>query len=135
MIVVPDRSREINWDYIGDAVPAFITILMIPLTYNIAYGVIAGIGTYIIINGPAWVIRKITGFQPPNYELAERWTVPPGGILPGWVKIIAGTRETAHNEVQLQQRRSPSSVYEHSQNKEESEFTMAEIPQLPSQQR
>ncbi|KAJ3005068.1 hypothetical protein NUW54_g4509 [Trametes sanguinea] len=28
--------REINWDYIGDAVPAFLTIIIIPLSYNIA---------------------------------------------------------------------------------------------------
>ena len=37
MIIVPDRSREINWDYIGDAVPAFLTIILIPLTYKYAY--------------------------------------------------------------------------------------------------
>ena len=28
------RSREINWDYIGDAVPAFLTLIIIPLTYK-----------------------------------------------------------------------------------------------------
>ena len=28
--------REINWDYIGDAIPAFLTILIIPLTYKYA---------------------------------------------------------------------------------------------------
>jgi AGZA family xanthine/uracil permease-like MFS transporter len=28
--------REINWDYIGDAVPAFLTISIIPLTYKYA---------------------------------------------------------------------------------------------------
>lgn len=28
--------REINWDYIGDAVPAFLTIIIIPLTYKYA---------------------------------------------------------------------------------------------------
>jgi xanthine/uracil/vitamin C permease (AzgA family) len=28
--------REINWDYIGDAIPAFLTIIMIPLTYKYA---------------------------------------------------------------------------------------------------
>jgi AGZA family xanthine/uracil permease-like MFS transporter len=28
--------REINWDYIGDAVPAFLTIITIPLTYKYA---------------------------------------------------------------------------------------------------
>ena len=26
--------REINWDYIGDAVPAILTIILIPLTYK-----------------------------------------------------------------------------------------------------
>ena len=26
--------REINWDYIGDAVPAFLTLIIIPLTYK-----------------------------------------------------------------------------------------------------
>lgn len=26
--------REINWSYIGDAVPAFLTILIIPLSYK-----------------------------------------------------------------------------------------------------
>lgn len=110
----PPSTREINWDYVGDAVPAFITILTIPLTYNIAYGVIAGLATYIVINGPAWLIRKATGITPPNYDLAERWVIPPGGIVPGWIKVLAGTSEVAHNEVQLQQRHSPSSVDEHS---------------------
>lgn len=26
--------KEINWDYIGDAVPAFLTIIIIPLSYK-----------------------------------------------------------------------------------------------------
>lgn len=26
--------RDINWDYIGDALPAFLTILMIPLSFK-----------------------------------------------------------------------------------------------------
>lgn len=26
--------REINWDYVGDSVPAFLTLIMIPLTYK-----------------------------------------------------------------------------------------------------
>lgn len=28
--------RDINWDYIGDAIPAFLTIIIIPLTYKYA---------------------------------------------------------------------------------------------------
>ena len=26
--------REINWDYLGDAVPAFLTIIIIPLSFK-----------------------------------------------------------------------------------------------------
>ncbi|THH04520.1 hypothetical protein EW146_g10154, partial [Bondarzewia mesenterica] len=29
--------RDINWDYIGDAVPAFLTIIIIPLTYKCVF--------------------------------------------------------------------------------------------------
>ena len=96
MVNVPDRSREINWDYVGDALPAFLTIIIIPLTYNIAFGVIAGILSYVILNGGAWILRKVSGGRivPANYDLAETWTVPPGGIVPGWVKALQGRNRT-----------------------------------------
>lgn len=28
--------RDVNWDYIGDAIPAILTIVLIPLTYKYA---------------------------------------------------------------------------------------------------
>jgi AGZA family xanthine/uracil permease-like MFS transporter len=31
----------INWKYIGDAVPAFVTMIFMPFSYSIAYGLIA----------------------------------------------------------------------------------------------
>jgi len=84
--------REINWDYIGDSIPAFLTIITIPLTYNIAYGVIAGIFSYILLNGVPWVLRKVTGDRlvPRNYENAEKWVVPPGGLIPVWMRYVHG---------------------------------------------
>ncbi|KAH9054708.1 permease family-domain-containing protein [Lactarius vividus] len=80
--------RDINWDYIGDAVPAILTIILIPLTYNIAYGVIAGISTYLLLNGLPWILRKVSGDRivPSYYGNAEPWVAPPGGIVPGWIK-------------------------------------------------
>jgi AGZA family xanthine/uracil permease-like MFS transporter len=36
---------KINWRYYGDAIPAFVTMVMMPLTYNIGYGIIGGIFT------------------------------------------------------------------------------------------
>ncbi|KAI6152927.1 permease family-domain-containing protein [Pisolithus thermaeus] len=89
--------RDINWDYIGDALPAFLTILFIPLSYNIAYGVIVGVCSYIIINGSVWIIRKASNerFSPPNYDASEPWVIPPGGIIPGWVKYLINRRDAA----------------------------------------
>ena len=90
LTVVCYSVREINWDYIGDAVPAFLTIIIIPLSYNIAYGVIAGIVSYVLINGTAWALTKISGgrISPPNYDVAETWVIPPGSIVPTWMSVL-----------------------------------------------
>jgi len=98
--------RDINWDYIGDAVPAFLTILIIPLSYNIAYGVIAGILSYMFLNGTAFLLRKISGgrLEPPNLELSEEWVIPPGGIIPPWMRKLAGRAKPA-DEFAMEQRR------------------------------
>ncbi|KAM5530580.1 hypothetical protein V8D89_015739 [Ganoderma adspersum] len=119
-------SREINWDYVGDAIPAFLTIIIIPLTYNIAYGVIAGIFSYILLNGTAWGLRKVSGGRivPPNYDLAEKWVVPPGGITPGWVKALRrGRNRPAEEPVQVEQEqrleKEPPSIDEHTKGSSE----------------
>lgn len=46
---------EINWDDMGDAIPAFLTIILMPLTYSIAYGLLAGLGVYIILHVWDWI--------------------------------------------------------------------------------
>lgn len=42
------------------AIPAFLTIAVMPLTYSIAYGVVAGLAAYIIINGTNWLLDNVT---------------------------------------------------------------------------
>ncbi|KAF7850766.1 hypothetical protein BT93_L5015 [Corymbia citriodora subsp. variegata] len=37
---------EIEWEDMRQAIPAFVTIILMPLTYSKAYGMIGGIGTY-----------------------------------------------------------------------------------------
>ncbi|KAL4244170.1 nucleobase:cation symporter-2 (NCS2) family protein [Abortiporus biennis] len=85
------NTREINWDYVGDSVPAFLTLIVIPLTYNIAYGVIAGIISFVLINGIAWLIRKASGGRivPPSFDQSEQWVIPPGSIIPSWMTYVA----------------------------------------------
>ncbi|KAF8538244.1 permease [Trichophaea hybrida] len=90
-------AAEINWAYPGDAIPAFITLLVMPMTYSIAYGLIAGIITYIILNTIVWIIEMLSGGRIVPYakELKEPWTWRIiGGILPGWLtRLFSGKRD------------------------------------------
>lgn len=106
--------REVNWAYIGDAVPAFITIIMIPLTYNIAYGVIAGIGTYLVLNVIPWTLKKLSGGRivPPNYDASEEWVVPPGGMMPYWMRKVLG-RPTQREETLAMEHPSMNGSHQH----------------------
>ncbi|KAL7618227.1 hypothetical protein Lser_V15G01103 [Lactuca serriola] len=42
--------KDIEWDNIKEGVPAFVTILLMPLTYSISNGIIGGIGMYIALS-------------------------------------------------------------------------------------
>lgn len=35
------QVTAVNWSYIGDAIPSFVTIAFIPFSYSVAYGLIA----------------------------------------------------------------------------------------------
>lgn len=86
------EARFINWKYFGDSVPAFLTICMMPFTYSIAYGLIAGICSYILINTLVWIVEVVSRGKivPPNKEDKEHWTYKiEGGFFPAWVQRIA----------------------------------------------
>lgn len=89
-------AADINWRYYGDAIPAFLTIAIMPFTYSIAYGLIAGILSYITLNVTAWIIEKASGGRivPPNKDESDPWSWKvPGGFLPPWVKRAAKGRK------------------------------------------
>jgi AGZA family xanthine/uracil permease-like MFS transporter len=94
---------EVNWKYMGDAVPAFLAITVMPFTYSIAYGLIAGCFSYLIINGGVYIIDKISRGKivPPNYEDREGWTWKiPGGVLPPWmIRLFNGKRDFWREEM------------------------------------
>lgn len=94
--LMAQSSKDINWRYMGDAIPAFLTIAIMPFTYSIAYGLIAGILSYILINMLVFFIEKASGGRivPPNKDEKEPWTWRlPGGILPPWVKRITSGKK------------------------------------------
>ncbi|KAG6512447.1 adenine/guanine permease AZG2-like [Zingiber officinale] len=43
-------AREVDWAEAKEAMPAFLTMILMPLTYSIAYGIIAGVGTHIALH-------------------------------------------------------------------------------------
>lgn len=63
-----------------------------PFTYSIAYGLIAGIVSYMVLNTIAWLIEKATGgrIRPADKEYKDPWTYKiEGGVLPPWVTRAA----------------------------------------------
>ncbi|GAX75518.1 hypothetical protein CEUSTIGMA_g2961.t1 [Chlamydomonas eustigma] len=47
-----EHCRHVQWEDVRQAVPAFLTILLMPLTYSIAYGVLAGLLSAIFL----WIV-------------------------------------------------------------------------------
>jgi AGZA family xanthine/uracil permease-like MFS transporter len=44
-----ENAKYVHWEDIRQAAPAFVTILLMPLTYSIAYGIICGLGLTIFL--------------------------------------------------------------------------------------
>lgn len=70
MILLPRRSPlvrvaqiinilKIRWENVQEAVPAFLTMIAMPMTYSVAYGFIAGIIGWIMINGSVFCINFV----------------------------------------------------------------------------
>ncbi|KUJ21432.1 xanthine/uracil permease family protein-like protein [Mollisia scopiformis] len=90
------QVTAVNWSFIGDALPAFVTIVSMPFTYSVAYGLIAGLFTYTILNGLIYITKKVSGgrIQPPDADLKEYWTYKPGlsQSLPWFVRVVEQRR-------------------------------------------
>ncbi|KAI8958549.1 permease family-domain-containing protein [Daldinia sp. FL1419] len=84
---------NINWAYIGDAVPSFVTLAFMPFSFSVAYGLIAGMMVYIVLNSMiffvVWASRgRIT---PSNWHEKEVYNWGLGSRdIPNWMKRIAG---------------------------------------------
>ncbi|KAI7884235.1 hypothetical protein K492DRAFT_174423 [Lichtheimia hyalospora FSU 10163] len=85
--------RHVNWDYPGDAIPAFLTITLMSFTFNIAYGMIGGILSYIVINGIILLLDLISfGRIRPDYSLREDWWTAAfsRSFIPQWIRYLYG---------------------------------------------
>jgi AGZA family xanthine/uracil permease-like MFS transporter len=51
--------HQIAWDDMTEAVPAFFTMLLMPLTFNISHGLAAGIIAYVLMKIGARRVREV----------------------------------------------------------------------------
>ncbi|KAL1792002.1 hypothetical protein ACET3X_009753 [Alternaria dauci] len=81
------QISSINWRYIGDAIPAFVTVMFIPFGYSAAYGLIAGLMVYTALNGMIYLTKIVScGYIVPDDEdHREYWTIKPAGRLPWFI--------------------------------------------------
>ncbi|KAL1835872.1 hypothetical protein VTJ49DRAFT_5957 [Mycothermus thermophilus] len=86
------QVTKINWSYIGDAIPSFVTLAFIPFSYSVAYGLLAGLFTYTAINVGIWTVVKLSRERvvPQNYHLKECWTWRPPRERPWFVRAAVG---------------------------------------------
>jgi len=41
--------REVDWDDVEEAIPAFVGVMMMPFTFSIGYGIIGGVGVWFAV--------------------------------------------------------------------------------------
>ncbi|PHH87276.1 hypothetical protein CDD83_9076 [Cordyceps sp. RAO-2017] len=88
------QITQINWQYIGDVLPSFVVMAFIPFSYSVAYGLIAGLFVYAVLNGLVGLVVCLSGgrIEPREYELKEYWTWKGAGRPPWFVKAIQTRR-------------------------------------------
>lgn len=59
-VMMMSPIKNIDWDDFSEAIPAFITAIMMPLTYSIANGILMGIIAYVLFNACAGKFKKIS---------------------------------------------------------------------------
>ena len=58
-VLMMSNVRKIDWNDPSVAVPAFLTIAFMPLTYNISYGIAFGLIAYVLIKLFSGKVKEI----------------------------------------------------------------------------
>jgi len=58
---------KVKWHDVSHAVTAFITVILMPLTYSIGYALIGGIGCWIIFQ-IVFMLLKLVGIEKPTFD-------------------------------------------------------------------
>ncbi|KUI71736.1 hypothetical protein VM1G_06697 [Cytospora mali] len=112
----------VNWRYVGDAIPSFVTIAFIPFSYSVAYGLIAGLFVYTALNGMIWAVMVLSrgALEPKDYQYREYWTWRPAGEKP-WIVRVFTKGKFWEDERKRRRRSGQESIKDHD------EFTISEV--------
>ncbi|KAJ0117706.1 inner membrane protein yieg [Diaporthe amygdali] len=114
--------ESVNWRYVGDAIPSFVTIAFIPFSYSVAYGLIAGLFVYTALNSMIWAVMTLSrgSLEPKDYQYKEYWTWKPAGEKP-WIVRVFSKGKFWEDERRRQHRAEDEGAKHHD------EFAMSEI--------
>lgn len=59
-VMMASPVRDIDWGDYSEAIPAFVTMLLMPLAYSISDGIMLGMITYTLLNALAGKLKKVS---------------------------------------------------------------------------
>lgn len=93
VVIFMSAITEVDWSDLTEAIPAVTTILGMPFTHNIAYGVVGGLFMYVIIKavtyqlfafqrswpGSSWYDKQVRSQDRGMFVPVQGWNVDPDG--------------------------------------------------------
>lgn len=97
--------NNINWKYFPDAVPAFLTMAVMPLTYSISDGICTGLAAYVAINSVLAVIEHATNgkWVPEGKEHKEKVVDSLIELTPLWwnLRVLKANTKTLLTKMKM----------------------------------
>ena len=59
-VMMASPVRDIDWSDYSEAIPAFVTLLLMPLAYSISDGIMLGMITYTVLNALSGKLKKVS---------------------------------------------------------------------------
>ena len=71
-LLMAEQIKNVNFDDFSESIPAFVCMIMMPLTYSISNGILIGMITYVLMN---MICGKFKKLSPAMYILAALFTL------------------------------------------------------------
>ncbi len=69
-LLMAEQIKNVDFDDFSESIPAFVCMLMMPLTYSISNGILIGMITYVLMNMICGICGKFKKLSPAMYILA-----------------------------------------------------------------